>query len=114
MTVTWHLDDLKVENLDSIKIEMFDMYLYNIYGGLYVPWGKVHGYLGMYMDYSEKRKVMMSMIKHLNYILKKLPEHLGATESTPTSEHLFRVCGNSEAKLILEQQAVIFLHKAPQ
>ena len=47
MTVTWHVDDLKVSHKDPFEITKFTAYLSSIYGKkLSVKRGKVHDYLG--------------------------------------------------------------------
>ena len=57
-TVTWHIDDLKVSHKDPFKITKFATYLLSIYGKkLSVKRGKVHNYLGIDLDYSEKGSV---------------------------------------------------------
>jgi len=47
MTVTWHVNDLKVSHKDPFEITKFATYLSSIYGKkLSVKRGKVHDYLG--------------------------------------------------------------------
>jgi hypothetical protein len=99
MTVTWHVDDLKVSHVDAFELTKFASYLSSIYGGLAVHRGKKLDYLGMDLDYSEKRKVKISMINYLNNVLKEFPEHLGATATSPAAEHLFKVRDESDAQL---------------
>ena len=54
MTVTWHVDKLKVSHKYPYQITKFAIYLSIIYGGkLTVKWGKIHDYIGMDLDYSE-------------------------------------------------------------
>ena len=53
MTVTWHVDDLKVYHKDPYQITKFSSYISIIYGEkLTVKRGKVHDYIGMELDYS--------------------------------------------------------------
>ena len=48
ITVTWHVDDIKVSHKDPYQITKFYICLSNINGGkLKVQRGKVHVYLGM-------------------------------------------------------------------
>ena len=55
MTVTWHVDNLKVSHKDPHQITKFSSYLSSIYGEkLAVKIGKVHDYIGMELDYSER------------------------------------------------------------
>ena len=53
MTVTWHVDYLKLSHKDRLEVtkclQIFDL----IYGGLMTVYrGKVHDYLGMDLDFS--------------------------------------------------------------
>jgi hypothetical protein len=46
MTITWHVNDLKVSHVDPFQITKFAAYLAAIYGnGLVVHQGKIHDYL---------------------------------------------------------------------
>merc|ERR1711933_326410 len=65
MTVTWHVDDLKVSHKDPQEITKFADYLSGIYGEkLTVKRGKVHDYLGCDYDFSTAGAVKISMIKY--------------------------------------------------
>jgi hypothetical protein len=67
MTVTWHVDNLKVLHKDPAEIRKFTNYLAVIYGkNLTVHRGKIHNYLGMDLDYTTKGKVGVSMIKYVD------------------------------------------------
>jgi hypothetical protein len=114
MTVIWHVDDLKVSHVDAFELTKFASYLSSIYGGLAVHQGKKHDYLGMDLDYSEQGKVGVSMIPYLNTVLRNFPEHLGATATSPAAEHLFKVCYESEARFLPEEQAQDFHHVVAQ
>ena len=70
-TVVWHVDDLKVSNKSKFDITRFVDYLISIYGWLSRSQGKVHDYLGMNLDFSDKGKLQVSMIPYLIYVLKK-------------------------------------------
>ena len=96
MTVTWHVDNLKVSHEYPAEITKFANYLAAIYGeALTVHRGKIHDYLGMDLDYTTKGKVGVSMIKYVDKILEGFLEELGSTAATPASEHLFQVWNNS-------------------
>ena len=63
LTVTFHVDDLKVSHIDPFKIMLFACYLSRIYEkNIVVHQGKVHDYLGINFDLSEKGKVNIDMI----------------------------------------------------
>ena len=78
MTVVWHVNDLKVSQKSEFEITRFADYLISIYGGLSSSRGKVHDYLGMNLDLSDKGKLQVSMIPYLINLLKEFPEELGA------------------------------------
>ena len=64
MTVTWHVDDLKVSHKDGAEIKKFAGYLRETYGEKLVKhYGGVHDYLGVDMDYSGNKTVKVSQIK---------------------------------------------------
>ena len=66
MTVTWHVDDLKVSHVESIEVTKFILSMAKIYGpNITVSRGPVHDYLGMDLDYSERGNIKISMIKYL-------------------------------------------------
>ena len=53
MTVTWHVNDLKISHVDSGEVTKFLNHFTGIYGDrMTVNRGKVHDYLGMDMDFS--------------------------------------------------------------
>ena len=93
MTVTWHVDDLKVSHEDPLQITLFAQYLAHIYGEkLTVKRGKLHDYLGMDLDYSTPGKLRISMIKYLDKVMDDFPEDIGGgAASTPAGDHLFQV-----------------------
>ena len=70
LTVTFHVDDLKVSHVDPFEITLCTCYLSRIYGNNFVVHrGKVHDYLGINFDFSEKVKVKIDMIPLLENIL---------------------------------------------
>ena len=81
MTVTWHVDDLEVSQVDPFRITKFACYLQSIYREkLTVKWDKVHHYVGMGFGYSKKGTDKVSMIKYVGKIPRAFPE-VGVLES---------------------------------
>ena len=65
----WSLQKYKKMQVSS-EITKFAIYLSNIYGeNLTVHRGKVHDYLGVDFNYSNKGKVKVSMIKYLKGVI---------------------------------------------
>ena len=78
MTVTWHVDDLKVSHNDQFQITLFAGYLAKPYKEkLTVKRGKLYDYLGMDLDYSTPGKLRISMIKYLDKVLGDFSKELG-------------------------------------
>jgi len=62
MTITWHIDDLKVSHNDYHEVTKFSMYLGALYGNrITVNRGDVHDYLRMDLDYSQKKELLFSL-----------------------------------------------------
>ena len=115
MTVTWHVDDLKVSHKDSVELTKFALYMSKIYGdNITVNRGKVHDYLGMDLDYSTKGEFKIAMIKYLMKIFEDFPEEIRSTAPSPAADHLFNVRDASEAKYLTEEQAKHFHHAVAQ
>ena len=108
MTVVWHVDDLEVSHVYSFEITKFACYLDNIYCGLSVKRGKVYNYLGVDLYFSIVWKVQVSMIHYLNNILRDFPEYLVTVSASPADDHLFKVRSKEEARLLPEEQALLF------
>ena len=89
MTVMWHANDLKVSHNDYHEVTKFLMYLGDLYGNhITVNRGDVHDYLGMDLDYSQKNKLYVSMIKYLKKVFTVFPEKITTAAATPASDHL--------------------------
>ena len=109
MTVTWHVDDLKVLHEDPTETTKFANYLAVIYGEkLTVHRGLVQDYLGMDLDYTTKGKVGISMIKYVDKILEGILEELSAPAATQAAEYLLQVRNNSKAEFLSEDKAQEF------
>ena len=62
----------------------------------------------MNIDFSDKRKIQVSMIPYLINVLKEFPEKLGAADSSPAPDHIFKVRPGNEVTYLLEEQAQQF------
>ena len=63
MTVTWHVDDLKISHKESDEVTKFISELEKVLGNkLTVHRGKIHSYLGIHSDYGTAGTVKISMI----------------------------------------------------
>jgi len=113
----WHVDDLKVSHKDPFEITKFATYLSSIYGKkLSVKKGKVHDYLGMDLDYSEKGSVKVSMVRCTGKVWRGFPEKVTGSTASPAQNHLFKVRDESDPgyELLTEDLAQSFHHTAAQ
>ena len=115
MTVCWHVDDLKVSHIEPAEVTKFGDWLSKTYGvSVATHRGKVHDYLGMIVDFSEKGKVMVNMIEYIKTIINDFPEEIIETRASPAADHLFTVRDETEAMLLPEEQARAFHHATAQ
>ena len=96
MTVTWHVDDLKVIHKDEADIGMFADFLQENdkpNQGIIPTYhcGKVHDYIGITLDYLEKQNIKVSMIKYTNKSFKGFSEERGTLVAEPITSHLFTI-----------------------
>ncbi len=115
MTITWHVNDLKVSHVDPFQITKFAAYLASIYGnGLLVHRGKVHDYLGMDLNFANEGVAQILMITYTTKILTNFPEAITTSCATPAADHLFMVRDKATAKFLPEIQAQAFHHTVAQ
>ncbi len=115
MTICWRVDDLKVSHVDPKKVTKFGEWLSKTYGvSIATHRGKVHDYLGMIFDFSEKGKVMINMIEYIKGIINNFPKEIIVTRTSPAPDHLFTVQDLSMTTPLPEEQAREFHHAAAQ
>ena len=99
MTITWHVDELKVSHVEPFQITKFAVYLASIYGnGLVVHQGKNHDYLVMEFNFTKDGITQVSMIKYTSKILTEFPEPIITSCATPAADHLVSVQVKSKAE----------------
>ena len=91
MTITWHVDDLKISHASDTAITDTIAHQSRIYDTLTASQGDKHQYLGMDLDYSDHGKVKVSMEQFTKKILTKFPDALEKTAELPAGENLFSV-----------------------
>ena len=112
MTVSWHVDDLKVSHKESKFVEEFIEWIkskYENFTKVKPSRGKRHDYLGMTLDYSVPGEVTISMTDYVKKMLKDFylqDEIKGQTAKTPAAEHLFNV--NPNGKKLSKNNAEAF------
>ena len=104
-TVLWHVDDLKVSHEDTAVVDEFIAWAQHKYEDseitkLKPSRGKIHDYLGITLDYSEKGKVKISMLDYIDKMLQEFPYMDQVKQlkrvATPAAEHLFTVNDKAE------------------
>jgi hypothetical protein len=97
-TILWHVDDLKISHVDpkvnTTMIGLIDNE-FGKEGPITVTRGKVHDYLGMTLDYTEKGKVKIKMLDSVAKMIEDLPEEFDGEAATPAGVDLFKVDENS-------------------
>jgi hypothetical protein len=115
MTVFWHVDDLKVSQLEPDEVTKFGNWLSKTYGvSVATHQGKIHDYLGMIFDFLKEGKVMVNMIEYIKTIIGNFPEEIIATHASPAADHLFTVRDKTKAMPLPEEQACAFHHVTAQ
>jgi hypothetical protein len=108
-TIMWHVDDLKISHVDpdvnSSIIQLIDSE-FGKEAPLTVTRGRVHDYLGMTLDYTEKGKVKIKMLDYVTKMLDELPEEMNGEAPTPAANHLFSV--NEDQTKVDEKKAQFF------
>jgi hypothetical protein len=115
MTITWHVDDLKVSHIDPYQITKFASYLASIYGeNLVVHRVKVIDYLGMDLNFANEGVAQILMITYTTQVLTDFPKAITTSCATPAADHLFTICNEASAKFLPEAQAQAFHHTVAQ
>ena len=68
----------------------------------------------MYLDYSGKLTVKVSIIRYLYIFLQEFPENLGVTSATPAADRPFKVKNDSKTQYLPEDKAQNFHHTVAQ
>jgi hypothetical protein len=105
------VDDIKVSHVNAkVVTNVLTLFEggYGVEAPLMVTRGKMHKYLGMTIDYSEKGKVKITMIPYIKNMLAKIPIDMAGESATPASSHLFQV--NEDAQKLDETTAQLFHH----
>ena len=108
LTVTWHVDDLKVSHVKTEVIDDFIQWVrdkYEDFTKVKPSRGKKHDYLAMLLDYSTPGVVKIDMSDYIRKILKEFQylKEVGTTGAkTPAAEYLFKT--NEECKKLKQDK----------
>ena len=98
LTVSWHVDDMKISHKDPKVIDEFLEWIQECYGKIggkkvTVTRGKVHDYLGMKLDFSVAGQVSVDMRDYVTTMIEAFPD--GAIPDgkvpSPWTDALFRI-----------------------
>ncbi len=70
--------------------------------------GKVHDYLWTNLDYSERKKLKVSMIKYVNKIFNGFLEETGSPIADPVADDLFTIQEDCHNQYLSEEKAQEF------
>ena len=94
LTLTWHVDDIKMSHQDEDVLNNFIEWLTKTYGDIgevKVTEGKRHHHLGMILDYTEEGSVKIDMCDYVNEMIEDFSEDLKGKVTSIASENLFKV-----------------------
>jgi hypothetical protein len=96
MTVSWHVDDLKISHEETKIVDSFLEWIKKTYGSIgevKTTRGKIHDYLGMKLDYTVKGQVSIDMVGYIESMVSNFPKDYmkGPTVASPWNENLFKV-----------------------
>jgi hypothetical protein len=115
MTITWHINDLKISHVEPYQITKFCQYLASIYGnGLVEHQGKVHKYLSMDLNFALDGIVQVLMIAYNTKVTSEFPKSITTSCTSPAGDHLFTVQDALKAKFLPKEQAQAFHHTVTQ
>ena len=110
-TVLWHVDDLKISHVDSGVVDSILEKLNGRYGKdspLVTTRGKVHEYLGMTLDYSNKGEVMVKMYDYEDEIVEGSHNDMIGHATSPAADHLYEV--NNQNPTLLDEEKAKYFH----
>jgi hypothetical protein len=114
-TVMWHVDDIKMSHEDEREVTRLITWLKSIYGeDIRVSRGRVHDYLGMTLDFTNKGEVKVTMIDYLKGVINDFPEIVTGTAITPATTNLCDVRPDIERTVLGEEQVRVFHHSVAQ
>jgi hypothetical protein len=89
VTIGVYVDDLITTCRDTAIAESVITWLESEFDELKVARGKVYKFTGMVLDFTERRKLKITMKKSLDDILKR--NKVTGTAVTPTTQDLFQI-----------------------
>ena len=111
--ILWHVGNIKTSHKDSKVVTTIIDLISSVYVREYqltATHGKVHEYLGMTIDFSDKDKLKFTMYDCIVNMLEELPEDMKTGEAaTPAGDHMFTINEDNPEKL--NQEDTIMFHR---
>lgn len=118
LTITWHIDDLKISHLLSKVVDRMITWLRGKYetlfsdctGAMKVRRGKIHEYVRMTLDFSTRGEVKVTMVPYIKEIVSlfKKYDKNDSSAKTPAADHLFKI--RDEADSLSDDRATVYHH----
>ena len=101
-TISWHVDDVKVSHEDKEVNKQFynwceEKYVSKLNGHVKITEGKIHEYLAMKLDYTEKGKLKVDMKDYIKDMIVTFPGELSSKTQCPWNTSLFNDNNQSES-----------------
>ena len=93
-TFRFHVDDLLPSHVDPRVHDQFAQWLGEMnskYKAVEPARGKIHDNLGMVVDFTEKGKVIIDMVKYVESMIDDFPVKLNKMAKTPAAENLLDI-----------------------
>jgi hypothetical protein len=108
-TVLWHVDDLKISHIsEDVNTDIVKRFndKFGKEAPITITRGKVHDYLGMTLEYSEKGKVKIKMLDYVDNMLPDLPTDMDGEDPSPAANNLLTV--NDDQTKVDKKKAQFF------
>ena len=106
ITITWHVDDLKISHKDAGEVTKMTTYLEYIYGPMTEKRGKKNIYLVMGMECTERRAFKISMTRYIDEAFDEFSKDVTTLVVSPAEESLLKT--NKSGKYLIEERAILF------
>jgi hypothetical protein len=108
-----HIDDLKILHIDPNVVSDVVARLEAVFvveAPLTQTCGKRHDYLGMTLDFSTPRAVIVTMTNYIDSMLSDLPPAMDGEALTPAASHLFDIAIDSAQRQLAINDKEFFHH----
>jgi hypothetical protein len=115
LTVTWHVDDLKLSHVNENEVTKTMNWLKSIYGeDMRVARGKQHDYIRTDLDFTVKVLIQVTMVPFFKGVITDLPEEITGTATSLVAAHLFDVRREKDRVLLEEDRSIALHHTVVQ